>query len=100
VSPYLACLRRDGVFTLVGALNPLKPGLDAGELAMHRRSVAGSLIGGLPETQEVLEFCATNGIQPEIEIVRADEVNDAFERMKSGEVRFRSVVDMGTLEVP
>jgi uncharacterized zinc-type alcohol dehydrogenase-like protein len=99
VNPYLGCLRRDGVFTLVGALNPLKPGIDAGELAMHRRGFAGSLIGGLPETQEVLEFCAANGIQPEIEIVRVDEVNRAFERMKAGEVRFRSVIDMGTLEV-
>jgi alcohol dehydrogenase (NADP+) len=97
VNPYLACLRRDGVFTVVGALGQLEQGLDTGELAFHRRGIAGSLIGGLPETQEVLEFCATNGIQPEIEIIRIDEVNEAFERMKAGEVRFRHVIDMGTL---
>ncbi len=98
VNPYMACLRRDGVLTLVGALEQLEPGIDNGNIAMHRQSFAGSLIGGLPETQEVLEFCATEGIQPEIELIRLDQVNEAFERMKAGEVRFRHVIDMGTLD--
>ena len=97
VNPYMACLRRDGVLTLVGALEQLEPGIDNGNVGMHRQSFAGSLIGGLPETQEVLEFCATEGIQPEIELIRLDQVNEAFERMKAGEVRFRHVIDMGTL---
>jgi uncharacterized zinc-type alcohol dehydrogenase-like protein len=91
----MACLRRDGVLTLVGALEQLEPGIDNGSVGMHRQSFAGSLIGGLPETQEVLEFCATEGIQPEIELIRLDQVNEAFERMKAGEVRFRHVIDMG-----
>ena len=95
VNPYMACLRRDGVLTLVGAPEQLEPGIDNGSVAMHRQSFAGSLIGGLPETQEVLEFCATEGIQPEIELIRLDQVNEAFERMKAGEVRFRHVIDMG-----
>ena len=97
VNPYMACLRRDGVLTLVGALEQLEPGIDNGNVGMHRQSFAGSLIGGLPETQEVLEFCATEGIQPEIELIRLDQVNEAFERMKAGEVRFRHVIDMGIL---
>jgi alcohol dehydrogenase (NADP+) len=97
INPYLACVRRDGVFTLVGALEPLEPGIDSSQAAFHRRSVAGSLIGGLPETQEVLDFCAEHAIQPEIEIIRIDQVDEAFERMKAGAVRFRQVIDMATL---
>ena len=97
VNPYLGCVRRDGVFTLVGALEPLEPGIDNGKTAFHRQSFAGSLIGGLPETQEVLDFCATHGIQPEIEMIRIDQVNEAFERMAAGQVRFRHVIDMATL---
>jgi uncharacterized zinc-type alcohol dehydrogenase-like protein len=85
------------VFTLVGALEQLEPGIDNGELAFHRQSVAGSLIGGLPETQEVLDFCAEHAIQPEIEMIRIDQIDEAFERMKAREVRFRHVIDMGTL---
>ena len=88
VNPYLGCVRRDGVFT---------PGIDNGKTAFHRQSFAGSLIGGLPETQEVLDFCAMHGIQPEIEMIRIDQVNEAFERMAAGQVRFRHVIDMATL---
>jgi uncharacterized zinc-type alcohol dehydrogenase-like protein len=97
VNPYLRCLRRDGVFTLVGALEQLEPGIDNGEAAFHRRSFAGSLIGGLPETQEVLDFCATHQIQPDVEMIRIDQVNEAMERLKAGAVRFRHVIDMSTL---
>jgi uncharacterized zinc-type alcohol dehydrogenase-like protein len=97
VNPYLACLRRDGVFVMVGALNTLEPGLDNGEMAFHRRTFAGSLIGGLPETQEVLDFCATHGIQPDVESIRIDQINEAFEQMRTGRVRFRYVIDMSTL---
>jgi uncharacterized zinc-type alcohol dehydrogenase-like protein len=97
VNPYLACLRRDGVFALVGALAPLEPGIDNSDLAFHRQSVAGSLVGGMPETQEVLDFCATHGIQPEVEMIRIDQVDQAFERMKAGDVRFRHVIDMRAL---
>jgi uncharacterized zinc-type alcohol dehydrogenase-like protein len=97
VNPYLACVRRDGIFTLVGALALLEPGIDNSKTASHRQSFAGSLIGGLPETQEVLDFCAMHDIQPEIEMIRIDQVNEAFERMAAGNVRFRHVIDMATL---
>ena len=97
VNPYLGCVRRDGIFTLVGTLEQLDPGIDNNEMAFHRRSFAGSLIGGLAETQEVLDFCATHGIQPEVEMIRIDQINEAFERLKAGDVRFRHVIDMATL---
>lgn len=97
VNPYLACIKRDGVFVLVGALERLHPGIDNSQTAFHRQSFAGSLTGGLPETQEVLDFCATHGIQPDVEMIPIDQVDAAFERMKAGEVRFRSVIDMATL---
>jgi uncharacterized zinc-type alcohol dehydrogenase-like protein len=66
-------------------------------MAFHRRTFAGSLIGGLPETQEVLDFCATHGIQPDVESIGIDQINEAFEQMRTGRVRFRYVIDMSTL---
>jgi uncharacterized zinc-type alcohol dehydrogenase-like protein len=97
VNPYLECLRRDGVLVMVGALQRLEPGIDSGEMAWNRRTFAGSLVGGLPETQETLDFFATHDIQPDIELIRVDQVNEAFARMKTGKVRFRHVIDMRTL---
>ena len=95
VNPYLRCVRRDGVFVLVGALEQLAPGIDHSEVAFHRKTFAGSLIGGLPETQEVLDFCAAHDVQADVEVIRLDQVNEAFERMRAGQVRFRHVIDMG-----
>ncbi len=63
-----------------------------------RRSIAGSLIGGLPETQECLDFCAEHGIACDIEILDIRKVNDAYERLKRGDVRYRFVIDMATLK--
>ena len=62
-----------------------------------RRSVAGSLIGGIAETQEVLDFCAEKGILPEVEMIRMNEINEAYERMERSDVRYRFVIDMATL---
>ena len=62
-----------------------------------RRSVVGSLIGGLPETQEVLDFCAEHDISCDVEMIRMDEINTAYERMKKSDVKYRFVIDMSTI---
>ena len=66
-------------------------------LIMHRRSIAGSLVGGLRETQEMLDFAADHGIVPKIEVIRADQVDEAYERVLRSDVRYRFVIDMSTL---
>jgi uncharacterized zinc-type alcohol dehydrogenase-like protein len=81
---------------VVGAIDNL-PGLHGGQLVMRNRAIAGSLIGGLPETQEMLDFCGQHGILPEVETIRIDEINDAWERMEKGDVRYRFVIDMESL---
>ena len=96
VGPYLNLLRPNGTMVVVGAIDSL-PGLHGGQLVMRNRAIAGSLIGGLPETQEMLDFCGQHGILPEIETIRADEINQAWERMEKGDVRYRFVIDMESL---
>jgi len=66
-------------------------------LGAYRRSLAGSMIGGIPETQEMLDFCAKHGVTPEIEIISADYVNEAYERVLASDVRYRFVIDTSTL---
>jgi uncharacterized zinc-type alcohol dehydrogenase-like protein len=94
VGPYINLLRPNGVMVIVGAIDAL-PGLHGAALAMRNRVVAGSLIGGLPETQEMLDFCADHGILPETETISPDQINEAWDRMKRGDVRYRFVIDMG-----
>jgi uncharacterized zinc-type alcohol dehydrogenase-like protein len=65
---------------------------------MKRRSLAGSLIGGIAETQEMLDFCAEHGLASDIEMIRMDQINEAYERMLKGEVRYRFVIDMASLK--
>jgi len=96
VGPYLNLLKPNGTMVVVGAIDNL-PGLHGGQLVMRNRAIAGSLIGGLPETQEMLDFCGEHGILPEIETIRADEINQAWERMEKGDVRYRFVIDMESL---
>ena len=96
VGPYVNLLRPNGTMVIVGAIDAL-PGLHGGALVMRNRVIAGSLIGGLPETQEMLDFCADHGLHPETETIRADQINDAWERMKKGDVRYRFVIDMSSL---
>ena len=88
-----------GVAALViaGALEPMA-GVDNQQIAFHRRSVAGSIIGSIAETQEVLDFCAEHGIAPDIQIIPIQEVNDAYKKVESGDVRFRYVIDMASLK--
>lgn len=98
LNPYLNCLKYDGTHILVGLLEPVEPPLEAGALVFKRRVLAGSLIGGMPETQEVLDFCAEHDISCDVEMLDIHNINDAYERMKKGDVKYRFVIDMKTLK--
>ncbi|MEC1680192.1 NAD(P)-dependent alcohol dehydrogenase [Bacillus mojavensis] len=96
VDAYLSMLRIDGTLVNVGA--PAEPDkYSVFSLIMGRRSLAGSLVGGIPETQEMLDFAAQHGIAPKIEVIRADQVDEAYERVLRSDVRYRFVIDMSTL---
>ena len=94
---FFALLKRDGTMVLVGAPATPHPSPQVFNLIMKRRSLAGSLIGGIPETQEMLDFCAEHGIVADIEMIRAEEINEAYERMLKGDVRYRFVIDSSSL---
>lgn len=97
LNAYLALLKRDGTLTLVGAPATPHPSPEVFNLIFKRRSVAGSMIGGIPETQEMLDFCAEHDIVSDIELIRADEINGAYERLLKGDVKYRFVIDNATL---
>ena len=94
---YLVLLKRDGVMTLVGAPATPHPSPQVFNLIMKRRSLAGSMIGGIAETQEMLDFCAEHHLVADIEMIRADEINQAYERMLKGDVKYRFVIDNASL---
>ncbi|MGH8814300.1 MAG: NAD(P)-dependent alcohol dehydrogenase [Advenella sp.] len=94
---FLTLLKRDGVLTLVGAPASPHPSPEVFNLIFKRRSLAGSMIGGIPETQEMLDFCAEHGIVADIELIGADQINDAYERMLKSDVNYRFVIDNATL---
>ena len=96
LNPFIPLLKRDATLVVVGALEPLSP-FDNMEMAPHRVRVAGSLIGSIAETQEVLDFCAEHGIAPEVQLIPIEEVNAAYKKVEDGEVRFRYVIDMASL---
>ena len=83
--------------TLVGAPASPHPSPNVFNLIMKRRNLAGSLIGGIQETQEMLDFCAQHGITADIELIRAEQINAAYERMLKGDVKYRFVIDCATL---
>jgi uncharacterized zinc-type alcohol dehydrogenase-like protein len=93
---YTQLLKRDGTLTLVGAPSTPHPSPAVFGLIMKRRAIAGSMIGGIPETQEMLDFCAEHGIVADIEMIRADQIEAAFERMVKGDVKYRFVIDSAT----
>jgi uncharacterized zinc-type alcohol dehydrogenase-like protein len=95
--PYLRLLRRDGAYVLLGALEPLTSPVSGSLLAAERVSITGSIIGGMPETQAVLDFCAEHSIAADIEVISAGDVNAAYERLASGDPGYRFVIDMSTL---
>ncbi|HSW30529.1 MAG TPA: NAD(P)-dependent alcohol dehydrogenase [Longimicrobiales bacterium] len=98
LNPYVPTLALDGTLVLVGYLGGLEPAVHSVPLIIGRRSVAGSVIGGLPETQEMLDFCGGHGITADVEVIRMAQINDAYERMIRSDVKYRFVIDMGTLD--
>jgi alcohol dehydrogenase (NADP+) len=96
INPFIALLKRDATIVVVGALEPMAP-VNNQELAMHRKSVAGSLIGSLADTQEVLDFCAEHALAPDIQMIQIQDINDAYKAVEKGDVRFRYVIDMASL---
>jgi alcohol dehydrogenase (NADP+) len=98
LDPYLNCLKRDGTMCLVGAPATPHPSPQVMGLIFGRRSLSGSAIGGIAETQEMLDFCAEKGIVSDIELIPMQEINGAYERMLRGDVRYRFVIDMSSLK--
>ncbi|MBU2843957.1 NAD(P)-dependent alcohol dehydrogenase [Acidithiobacillus thiooxidans] len=94
---FLSLLKRDGTMTLVGVPAEPHPSPEVFNLIFKRRQLAGSLIGGIRETQEMLDFCAEHGIGSDIEIIPMDYINTAYERMLKSDVKYRFVIDMATL---
>ena len=97
LNPFINALRRDGTMCLVGAPDRPHPPLNAMGLIFQRRSLAGSLIGGLRETQEMLDFCAEHSIVADIELIPIQKINEAYERMLRSDVKYRFVIDMASL---
>lgn len=97
LDPFLGMLKRDGSLVLVGAPSSPHPSPGVFNLIFKRRSLAGSLIGGIAETQEMLDFCAEHGIVSDIEMIPIASINDAYERMLKSDVKYRFVIDMATL---
>ncbi|WP_310558152.1 NAD(P)-dependent alcohol dehydrogenase [Flavobacterium sp.] len=98
VNPYVGSLTIDGTLVLVGYLGGLEPILNTVPMIMGRKSIAGSLIGGIAETQEMLDFCGGHNIVSEIEIIKMQDINEAYERMLKSDVRYRFVIDMASLK--
>ncbi|RYC53317.1 molecular chaperone GroES [Flagellimonas olearia] len=96
VAPYVACVKPYGHFTYVGMPNGFQLSFNNLALASSRVNFNASLIGGIPETQEVVHFCADNGIKPEIQIIKAEEVNEAWNKVVNKEARYRYVIDAAT----
>jgi uncharacterized zinc-type alcohol dehydrogenase-like protein len=97
INAYLTLLKLDGTLTLVGA--PPKPfPVSAFNMLMPRRSFAGSAIGGIGETQEMLDFCAERGITSDVEVIPIQKINEAYDRLQKGDVKYRFVIDMASLK--
>ena len=94
---YLETLKREGTMVLLG-VPEANPELDAFSLIAGRRRIAGSLIGGIRETQEMLDFCAEKGVSSDIELISIQKINDSYERMIRGDVKYRFVIDCSTLK--
>ncbi len=97
MDPYIGLLKRDATMVLVGAVEPLKP-FHGGGIIMGRKRIAGSLIGGIKETQEMLDFCGEHDIVPDIEIIDMKDINKAYKRVVDSDVKYRFVIDMASLK--
>lgn len=93
VTPYIPLLKIDGTLTLVGQVGPLAE-INSVPMILGRRRIAGSVIGGIAETQEMLDFCARTQVMPEVEMIKMQDINQAFERLERSDVHYRFVVDM------
>jgi uncharacterized zinc-type alcohol dehydrogenase-like protein len=96
INPYVPLLDVDGTLVLVGQVGPLAEPSTV-PLLLGRRRIAGSPIGGIAETQEMLNFCAKKRVLPDVEMIRMDQINDAFDRLDRSDVRYRFVIDMASL---
>lgn len=97
MNPYVELLKVDKTMVLVGAIEELDP-LNGANLIIRRKSIAGSLIGGIKETQEMLDFCADHEIHPEVEIIDIQDINEAFKRVQDSDVKYRFVINMKSLK--
>jgi uncharacterized zinc-type alcohol dehydrogenase-like protein len=98
LDPFIAALKRDGTMTLIGAPAHPHPSPNVMGMIFGRKSLAGSLIGGLAETQEMLDFCGAHGITADIELIPIQQINTAYERMLKSDVKYRFVIDIASLK--
>ncbi len=97
LNPYLGLLRRDGTMCMVGAIEPLES-MHGGQLILNRRRLVGSLIGGIKETQEMLDFCGEHNVVSDIEMIDMQNINTAYDRVMKSDVKYRFVIDMKSLK--
>ncbi|EPP0955743.1 NAD(P)-dependent alcohol dehydrogenase [Cronobacter dublinensis] len=98
INPYLATLKIDGTLVFVGLLGDMAPPVSTVPMIIGRRAIAGSCIGGIKETQEMLDFCAKHQISADVEVINIQEINEAWERMLRSDVKYRFVIDMASLQ--
>jgi uncharacterized zinc-type alcohol dehydrogenase-like protein len=98
LNPYVPTLTTGGTLVLVGFLGPIDPPLLTGPMVLKRKAIAGSLIGGIAETQDMLDFCGQHGITADVEMIPIQQINQAYERMLRSDVKYRFVIDMASLK--
>ncbi|MFT3997178.1 MAG: NAD(P)-dependent alcohol dehydrogenase [Asticcacaulis sp.] len=96
IQPFMDALRNDGTLVNVGALGTLNPDLSGMMLAFGRKSLAGSMIGGIAETQEVIDYCFARNIKPDVELIRPDQIGMAYDRVMKKDIRYRFVIDFAS----
>ncbi|VWD59888.1 zinc-binding dehydrogenase [Burkholderia contaminans] len=98
LNPLLRVLKRDGTVIMLGSLAPESPMVHSALLVAGRKSIAGSMIGGIEETEAMLEFCVANDMTADIRLINIDQINEAFDRMSQGNIFYRFVIDMSSLK--
>lgn len=97
INPYLPTLMLDGTLVFVGLIGDIEPTVNTASMVFGRRAIAGSCIGGIAETQEMLDFCGEHNITADVEVINIKDINEAYERMLKSDVKYRFVIDMKTL---
>jgi uncharacterized zinc-type alcohol dehydrogenase-like protein len=97
LKPYVSTLALDGTLVLVGYLGQLNDLINTVPLIVGRKAIAGSVIGGIAETQEMLDFCGEHGIVSDVELIYMQDINHAYDRMLKSDVKYRFVIDMASL---